>query len=113
MCDRTSTDVGPGRLTDLTDRFIQETNDFLSSHRDDPGAGWPLKAAVREEVEELITRLMHSCRVIHPREGGAACPRYAILLVVDGEPGPTNGGSPVLTTRVFRPPARRKRGAAV
>jgi hypothetical protein len=107
MCDRISTAVAE-RLTDLTDRFIQETNDFLSCHRDDPGAGWPLKCAVQQEVEELITRLLHRCRVIHPQEGGG-CPRYAILFVVDSGSVDTAGGAPQLTTRVLRPPVRRKR----
>lgn len=116
MSDPISTTACRECLTDLAERFILETNAFLGRHCDEPKVWWPLKSATNHagdgtptydttvsrisaaDAEELVSRLMQSCRVIRPHEGIPGNPRYAILVVVDAEQAQPVIANPLLSS---------------
>lgn len=107
MSDPITIKVGLAGLTDLANRFILETNTFLSRHWNERRVWWPRKLApedvggpcgseassadatvppaVATDAEELVSRLIRSCRVLHPQAQFTGHPRYAIVLVLDAE----------------------------
>ena len=87
----------------LAQRFILETNTFLSQHWNEAKVWWPLKAGGESpaqphlddtagtrtvsswDAEELVSRLIRSCGILDPRAGFAWHPRCTIVLVVNSD----------------------------